>query len=371
MGPATGSISLVASDGNEVVEAEPNDAPAQATVIPDAPVVVNGRIDRRGDVDVYRFKPSAAGNLAFELYGRRIGSKMDPYLRIMDASGKDLQSNDDADGKDSRIVMGVQANTEYLIEVKMLDQNYGGDSYYRLAINPPAGQDFRLTVTPDALNVGQGGSTLVTVPIQRMNGFGGAVALKVEGLPPGVTASPAAIAAGAPSGQFTLTAEPAAMPGAMGQVRIVGTGKVGDKDVERVAQPTEGFVRPLEQPQPNQPLPQRPTQILTATATQPTPYALTVAPEQRAITVKRGQSVMIKVTAIRQMGQTAQIALTPGPLPGNVTLPAANIAANANEATITINVAAGAPLVTQNVIISGNLSNNVQVAPAISLTIVE
>ena len=112
MGPATGSISLVASDGNEVVEAEPNDAPAQATVIPDAPVVVNGRIDRRGDVDVYRFKPSAAGNLAFELYGRRIGSKMDPYLRIMDASGKDLQSNDDADGKDSRIVMGVQANTE-------------------------------------------------------------------------------------------------------------------------------------------------------------------------------------------------------------------------------------------------------------------
>ena len=77
-----------------------------------------------------------------------------------------------------------------------------------------------------------------------MNGFGGAVALKIEGLPPGVTASPAAIAAGSPSGQFTLTAEPAAMPGAMGQVRIVGTGKIGDKEVERVAQPTEGLPPP-------------------------------------------------------------------------------------------------------------------------------
>ena len=71
------------------------------------------------------------------------------------------------------------------------------------------------------------------------------------------------------------------------------------------------------------------------------------------------------------MGQTAQIVLTPGPLPGKrLTFPmACNIAANANETTITINVAAGAPLVTQNVIISGNLSNNVQVGPAITLTI--
>src|SRR5262249_14541937 len=159
--------------------------------------------------------------------------------------------------------------------------------------------------------------------------------------------------------------------GVMGRIRVVGTAKIGDKDVVRVAQPTEGYLRPLEQAQPNQPLPQRPTQIFTATTAPPPPYALTVAPDQRAIKVKRGEKVMIKVTAIRQMGQTAQINLTVAGQPGGVTPVLANINANANEATITLNVAAGAALVTQNIIINGALNNNAQPAPAITLTITE
>lgn len=371
-GPAVNPISLVASDLDEVVETEPNDTPAQATQLPGVPIAVSGRIDRRGDVDLYRIRPTAAANLTFEVFARRLGARIDSAVRVLDPSGKVLSENDDADGKDSRTVMGVQANTEYLVEVTTKDQNFGGDAFYRLEIDPPAGQDFRLTATPDAINVGQGGSTVVTVTVQRINGFNSPLELRVEGLPAGLTASPGLIPAGAQSAQFTVTADPMAAQGAMGQIRVFGKGKIGDKEVEKAAQPTEGYKVPLApDPQPGQPVPQRPTEIMTATAMPPTAYALTLAPDQRAISVKRGTSVMIKVTAVRQMGQNAPINLTVAGQPANVTPALQNIADKATEATITLNVAANAPLVKQNVIITGTMGNNVQVAPAITLTITE
>jgi class 3 adenylate cyclase len=80
--------------------------------------------------------------------------------------------------------------------------------------------------------------------------------------------------------------------------------------------------------------------------------------------------VQIKVKALRQMGQTAQMNLTVAGQPANVAPQLANIAANAGEAVITLKVAANAPEVTQNVIITGNMNNNIQVAPAFTLTIV-
>jgi hypothetical protein len=364
MGPAAMPISMIAGDLDEVVEAEPNDQPTQASPVGAVPVVINGRIDKPGDLDVYRIKPAAAGNLAFDLQGRRIGSRIDSFVRVMDATGKDLQSNDDAAGKDSRIVIGVQAGTEYLVEVRSQDRRSGGDMYYRLEINPPGGQDFKLTATPDEVNVGQGGSTAVTVNIQRLNGFGGRVELKVEGLPAGVTASPAFIPAGQPAGTFTLTGDPMAAAGTATQLRIVGTATIGEKTVTRVAQPIEIYKEPLAADNQNS---TRTTLLFPVGVTPPAAYSLDL--EQRAITVKKGTNVQVKVKSTRQMGVNGQINLTVAGQPPNVAPQLQNIAQNANEAVITLNVAANAPEVTQNILITGNLNNNVQVAPALTITI--
>jgi hypothetical protein len=367
-GPVMNPISLQASDLNEVVETEPNDAAGQATVIPDAPVVVNGRMDKPGDVDLFRLKPAAAANLSFEIHGRRIGSRLDSFLRILDTAGKEVQGNDDIDPntKDSRLVFGVQAGTEYLVEVRSQDRRYGGDVFYRLKIDPPSGQDFRLRVTPDNLNVGQGGSAVVTVNITRISGFGGPVQLRVEGLPAGMTASYAVIPQGAATGQFTLTAEAGAATGTPGQIKVIGSATIDGKTVERVAQPAEPYRPPLAQ---DDQIRQRPTVFHVATVAPPLGYTLNIEP--REVTVKRGTSVQIKVTATRQMGQNGQINIQVAGQPPNVNPALQNIAQNANEATITLNVAANAPTVTQNVIITGNMNNNIQAAPALKLTITE
>lgn len=364
MGPAANPISMVVSDLDEAVEAEPNDQAGHATVVANTPVVINGRIDKAGDLDVYRIKPAAAGNLSFEVQARRIGSRLDSYLRVMDATGKELQANDDANGKDSRIVLGVQAGTEYLVEVRSLDRRSGGDMYYRLEVEPPAGQDFRLTATPTQVNVGQGGSTAVQVNVQRLNGFGGPVALKVEGVPAGVTVSPAQIPAGQPATSFTFTADPAAAAGAATQLKITGTATLDGKPVERVADAVEIYRQPLAGDNQDS---RRATLMFPAAVMPPAAYSLDL--EQRAISVKKGTNVQVKVKVTRQMGVNGQIALTAAGMPPNVAVPNVNVAQDATEAVLAINVAANAPEVTHNIIITGNLNNNLQVAPALTLTV--
>jgi len=366
-GMAVSPISLYASDLPEAVEAEPNDTPAQATSVAAVPVVLNGRMNKEGDVDLFRIKPAAAGTLSFEIFGRRIGSRMDAYLRVLAADGKAVAGeNDDAEGKDSRVSLAVAAGTEYLVEVKTLDKRSGEDFYYRLRIDAPTGQDFRLTMTPDTANVGQQGSAALTVTATRLNGFGGPISVRVEGLPEGVTASPAVIPAGAANTQFTLTAAAGVAPGTMGQIRVIGTGTIGEKPVERTAVPIETYQPPLTQPEQAR---QRPTLLPTATVMPQQAYALTL--DQKEVTVKRGEKATVKVTAVRLMGQTAAINLTAAGQPANVTPALQNIDANATEATLTFAVAANAPIVKQNIIISGNMSNNVQVAPAFTINIVE
>lgn len=366
MGPSVNPITLTPSGFDELIEAEPNDAAAQATNVSTLPVVINGRIDKSGDVDLYRVKSATAQTLAFDVQGRRIGSRIDSYLRILDATGKEVQANDDAVGKDSRLVFGLQANTEYLVEVKSLDQRFGGEVFYRLEIDPPAGQDFSLTTTPDSVNLGAGGTALITVNVARQSGFGGAIPLKVDDLPAGVTASPATIPAGANTVQFTLTGGADVAPGTMTRPKIIGTGTIDNKPVERVAVGTETYLPPLAAAEQAR---QKPTEIYTMTIA-PKP-AYTLALDQTAVSVKRGQSVVIKVTAARQEGQNAAIALTVAGQPANVTPTPTNVAEKMTEGSVKIDVAANAPLVTQNVIISGKLGDNTQIAPALTLTITE
>ncbi|MGV3723515.1 MAG: hypothetical protein ACO1SX_21680 [Actinomycetota bacterium] len=366
LGAATAPLSFTAGNLDEAVENEPNDAPAQATAVAALPVILNGRINKAGDIDLYRIKPAAAGNLSFEVNGRRIGSRIDSFLRVLDATGKEVQSNDDAEGKDSRITFAVAAGTEYLVEVRTIDRRFGGDVFYRLSIDAPAGQDFALTMTPTEINVGQSGSAVVTVNVLRRNGFAGAVPLKVEGLPAGVTASPALIPAGAASAQFTVTAEPGATPGAMNQFRVIGAATIAEKPVERVAQPVEIFKPPLAADGQNQ---QRRTLILPATVMPQQAYALNIEP--KAATVKKGQPVTIKITAVRAMGTNQAITIAAAGQPANVTPALQPIPQDKTETTLTLTVAANAPTVTQNVIITGNLANNIQAAPAFTLTITD
>ena len=77
-------------------EREANDAIENAQQI-ELPKIINGRIDRPGDVDVFAFSARAGDKVAVEVYARRLNSPLDSLVQLTDGSGKVLKWNDDYD----------------------------------------------------------------------------------------------------------------------------------------------------------------------------------------------------------------------------------------------------------------------------------
>jgi len=55
------------------------------------PVTINGRIDKPGAENRYRFHASKGEQLIFEVNARRLGSDLDSYLEILDAKGQPIE----------------------------------------------------------------------------------------------------------------------------------------------------------------------------------------------------------------------------------------------------------------------------------------
>ncbi len=78
----------------ECLEQEPNNDAATAQRVT-LPIIVNGRIDKPGDCDVFRFDGRASQEIVAEVMARRLDSPLDSVLRLTDAAGKQLAFNDD------------------------------------------------------------------------------------------------------------------------------------------------------------------------------------------------------------------------------------------------------------------------------------
>ena len=103
-GPQAGTTSPTPSRSRwtalpECLEREPNDQPSTAQPVT-LPIIVNGRIDRPGDCDVFRFDgPGGRARSSPRSIARRLGSPLDSFLKLTDAAGKLVAANDDYEDK--------------------------------------------------------------------------------------------------------------------------------------------------------------------------------------------------------------------------------------------------------------------------------
>ncbi len=144
----------------ECLEKEPNNTPAEAQRIT-LPIIINGRVDRPGDWDVFRFEGRAGQQIVAEVYARRLDSPLDSVLWLTDAAGKQLAFNDDYEDKgsglnthhaDSLLTATLPADGSYFIHLGDA-QHQGGPAFgYRLRISEPR-PDFELRVVPSSINV--------------------------------------------------------------------------------------------------------------------------------------------------------------------------------------------------------------------------
>ena len=97
------------------------------------PVAVDGAAVSLG-YKFYRVTVKAGDRLAIEVVAQRLGSKLDPVLRLLDLRGRELAFCDDESGLggDCRLAHIFAAGGDYLIEVR--DINFGGGSDYRFRL---------------------------------------------------------------------------------------------------------------------------------------------------------------------------------------------------------------------------------------------
>lgn len=81
------SRTVVVEDGPQITESEGNDAPDKAQTIA-APGGVSARIGRDGDTDHFRFNAKKGQTWIVEVFGRRLGTPIDPIIEILDAKGR-------------------------------------------------------------------------------------------------------------------------------------------------------------------------------------------------------------------------------------------------------------------------------------------
>lgn len=181
-----GPVQVVATAAVPVLEKEPNNSAREATFV-GLPCVAGGVISAAGDVDRFAFQARKGERIVTRVRSKALGMPLDASLRIEQADGKMLASNDDSgDLPDPMAAFSIPADGTYHAVVSDLF-NKGGEKHgyvIEIGVERP---DFEAALaTPDGVVLSAGKTGEVSVKVKRVGSFSGPLVACVQGLPPGV-----------------------------------------------------------------------------------------------------------------------------------------------------------------------------------------
>jgi hypothetical protein len=132
----------------EVLEREPNDDARKAQPIDALPAIVNGRLEKPGDVDSFSVQVEAGRWIVGELQCRRLGAPIDPALHLLDPDGNEVAFNHDTFGLDPLIACRAVRPGRYVVQVVGFD--YPPSTNVRFAGSKAAVYRLLLTTGPYA-----------------------------------------------------------------------------------------------------------------------------------------------------------------------------------------------------------------------------
>jgi hypothetical protein len=206
----------------------------------------------------------------------------------------DLRNDDGGPGhgKDSLLFFDPPADGTY--QVKIGDaRGLGGPAYgYRLTARLPR-PDFQVKFNPTAPAVWLGGAVPIGVTADRLDGYDGPIDLKLENLPPGLSAPATSIPAGETATAFVLFAEPDAPPiDKAPDLKLIARATIDGKEVVRESAGGQPKVVP--------------------------PGELVATTDLAEITVKPGAIVRLTVKIERRMGFKGRVPVEVRGLPHGV-----------------------------------------------------
>ena len=210
-GAATSTSTLTTVREQEQQEGETQALPAVL------PTLIEGSIERPGDVDRFRFRVKAGQRLAFEIETPAEGPPLfNPRLEVLDGDGREVFNNiyNRIPSQSMIYWKSVQPKTiytfdeegEYVLRLRDITSRKGKpDFQYRVLIRPqiphlgetyvaeifsPVQLERTGYLTADRINLVPGEAKKLTVATSREEGFAGDIVVVVENLPTGVEAFP-------------------------------------------------------------------------------------------------------------------------------------------------------------------------------------
>ncbi len=131
----------------EVAEKEPNNSAKDSQKLESSQAVVNGVLDKGGDVDTFAVSLKAGQTLVASLTAKgMLGSPMDGVLQVLGPRGFVMEHNDDDHGFDPKIVFTAPADGEYGVRVFAFPETANSS----IAFAGGANFIYRLTLTTGA-----------------------------------------------------------------------------------------------------------------------------------------------------------------------------------------------------------------------------
>jgi hypothetical protein len=169
-------------------------ATAQALTLP---IAVDGSV---GSLAKHYFKITVAAGqkISFEVVARRMGSALDPFIRILNGQGREVANADDSLGLtgDCQLAYTFPAAGDYLIEVRDVQNRGGGNFNFRLRAG-----DFPLLNVPYPMAMKRGTDATVNVAGPDLEGVQ-PVVLKAPATPGAVATTAGVKRAGGKSSGF-------------------------------------------------------------------------------------------------------------------------------------------------------------------------
>jgi hypothetical protein len=162
------------------------------------PVLIEGAIERPGDIDRVRFKVKGGDKIALEVQTpEKTLPEFNPYLRVVSVDGDEAFTNvhSRVNTCGDLILKQVEPKTtyafprdgEFILEIRDITHLYGGRAFpYRVALRPQVPHMGEVKIGPDQVNLVAGEVSKLSVDADQEEGYDGEIALTIEGLPEGV-----------------------------------------------------------------------------------------------------------------------------------------------------------------------------------------